>query len=48
MGLLESKVLKRLFKRIIASQGNFDFSGADWLINWAKQNGKQIRGHNLG
>jgi len=28
-------------------QGVFDFTQADYLVNWAEANGKVIRGHNL-
>nr|Q0H904.2 RecName: Full=Endo-1,4-beta-xylanase C; Short=Xylanase C; AltName: Full=1,4-beta-D-xylan xylanohydrolase C; Flags: Precursor [Aspergillus fumigatus Af293]ABN48479.1 endoxylanase [Aspergillus fumigatus] len=29
------------------SQGRFNFAGADFLVNYAKQNGKKVRGHTL-
>ncbi len=29
------------------SPGQFDFHGADVLVNWAEQNGMKVRGHNL-
>ena len=33
---------------IIASQNQFNFGGADTLVNWATTNGKKIRAHTLG
>lgn len=30
---------------IAASQGNFNFGGLDYLVDWATTNGKLVRGH---
>lgn len=33
------------WQTIEASQGNFNFADLDYLVDWAKTNGKVVRGH---